>query len=305
MKQTIIIRPNGEVLSPTLVSSYYDKERGKTYFLDNRFRVHEDALPAGCNRFSHTFDARLSPELKVEFDWTTDLGKLKRPEQERAKDWFTRHPNVEVVGSNNPNLVQPLFKMFALEDLENKDFDLFETRLKVQNVVYNMDEDKRKDLAFYFGINPAKMNDKKVLLELANPLGGFLMKEEHAKELLRVMNMPENKELLVRTAVKKAILSGKIMNRDGRFYAYGDDELLGVNEEDVFKYYFSNNKMYEFLAKEVGVSDFTKQEPTKRVDVETDEEIRRKAKSAGISGFYNMSIEKLKEALKHKEEEVK
>ncbi len=113
--------------------------------------------------------------------------------------------------------------------------------------------------------------------------------------------------MLVRTVVKKAITIGKIVKRDGKYYGYGDDELIGVSEDDVFKFYFSNAKMYEFLLKEVGVSDFSSEKlftPKAEAKVELSEkDLRSKASSMGIKGFYNMDLDKLKEAMLIKENE--
>ena len=306
-KQTLIIRPNGDVKNPMLVNAYWDTIKKKTMCLDMNYRVHPDNFPANVVRFSYTFNERISPELKIEWDWSENHpNQIDITNQRHAKDWFMNHTNIDVVGHKNPNLTRALFTMFVLEDMEDIEHKAFELKLRIMNIVYNMNADKRRDLAYFFGTNPSVLSDKQVLLSLVGN-NGVLLIEDNSRELLRIMSLPENKEMLVRTVVKKAITIGKIVKRDGKYYGYGDDELIGVSEEDVFKFYFSNAKMYEFLVKEVGVSDFSSEKmfvPKTEAKAELSEkDLRSKASSLGIKGFYNMDLDKLKEAIAIKESE--
>lgn len=306
-KQTLIIRPNGDVKNPMLVNAYWDNIKKKTMCLDMNYRVYPDNFPPNVVRYSYTFNERISPELKIEWDWSENHpNQMDITSQRLAKDWFMNHTNIETVGYNNPNLTRALFTMFVLEDMDDIEHKAFELKLRIMNIVYNMTPEKRKDLAYFFGANPSNLSDKQVLLSLVGN-NGILLSEDNSRELLRIMSLPENKEMLVKTVVKKAITIGKIVKRDGKYYGYGDDELIGVSEDDVFKFYFSNAKMYEFLLKEVGVSDFSSEKmfvPKEEVKNElTEKQLRSKASDLGIKGFYNMDVDKLKEAITIKENE--
>lgn len=308
LKQTIIITPTGDVINPTLVASYYDRAKAKTFILDTRYHVHTDKLAVGANRFSYRFDQRMSPELRIVWDWSDDdkVNQIEIPFQKQAKDWFLNHPNIQTAGYVNPNLVQPLFKMYILEDMEDKEYKDFKLRLQVMNIVDNMTKEKRKDIAYYYGLNPSKMDDKKVLLSLVSPIGGALMDNVKAEELVRLMSTPDNKEMIIRTVVKKAITLGKILVKDGKYYGFGDNELIATSEEDTFKFYYSNSKMYDFLVKEVGISDFSKDriEIKKEVEVEkglSSKELKDRAKELNIQGWFTMSPEKLKIAIEEHE----
>lgn len=307
-KQTIIITPYKGVTNPILVPSYTDNVKKKTVILDNRYHVHFDKLPPGVTRFAYSFDAKSRPILKIEWDWSDDdkVNQIEIPFQKHAKDFFMNHPNIEVVGYKNNNLRDPLFTMFVVEDGENYDHVMFELRLRVMNIIYNLSDSKRRDIAYYFGMNPAGMNDKKLLLALVGLAGGALLVEEKAKEFIRLMENPENKEALILTIVRKAILMGKVTFREGKYYGFGDDAFIGTNEKDVFKFYFENEKMYNFLVKEVGISDFSKDriEIKKEVEVEkglSSKELKDRAKELNIQGWFTMSPEKLKIAIEEHE----
>jgi len=311
MKQTIVISLYDGVNSAILVPTYFDNEKNRTLILDNRFHVHVDKLSVGAVRYSATLDRKNRPNVFLNWDWSdTAKNQVEIPFQKLAKEMLMGHPNIFVEGHHNKNLKEPLFKMTILEDVENSESMLFDLRLTVMNIIANLTHEKRQDVAFYFGINPIGMSTKKLLLTLVGR-DGFLMLEKNAKDFIHFMSNLDNKEIIISAVVKKAIALGKLNVRSGKYYSFGDEQLIGVTEDDVVKYYFANEKMFDFLLKEVGISDFSKEKIAAPKEVKSEakselseKDVRAKASALGIPNFHNGNIEKLKEAIAIKENEL-
>lgn len=262
-KQTIIIRPiAGRAKNPKLTFQYVHPVTKKLLILGMDRRVYEDKLPEHIKKFDYTFN-EVSRELRFVFYWGDDEKfKTNVVAEKKVKQFFAEHPGIVVVGAADYNSnAGALHEMLVLEDEERRVYDRSQLKIKAANIINSLPSEKLRDLAFFFDLNPSTRSDMQVWLDLAHPETGRLMvSEEFGHKLIEMYNTPENKDILMRALIKKAVILNKINFRNGKYYIAANDEPIGMVEDDIVLYYKANAKMYEFLTREVGISDFTSQE---------------------------------------------
>lgn len=248
MKQTLIITPNPDNKSATFTAAY--KKDGKDVFITaDPWGVHYGELPANKRPFRVQF-GKYNSEYKINWDWDNLKDAQTRKIQEDVKQLLKCHPHMEVEGFANPNLINPMFYLRVLEDVEKKTYSLNKLFLQVINLVDNMTFKAKKDLVFFFGGNPTEFTEEQVWLDLIGFASGRLLNENNANIFMKSITPGQQAENNMRVYIKKAIHYQIIVTKDNKYWSKQND-LLGVTEDFVYQYYHGQPELYDFLKREV------------------------------------------------------
>jgi len=248
MIQEVTLRPvqsEGKV-TVNFRGEYFDRDkRNKIVLIEPYGVVINRELNKSTERiFSQWFDQN-NKEITIRWD----------DEKDRATNDFVtylqKHPQVVCDGFVNPNKQgTPQF-----EFLDKRKKDIARVRLlKQKNVVFNMVNNMTigdmMDVAFFVGYNPVGKSFEEVFVSLLDYSNGILMRD--TSQFLSTWSSPDKTHTVI---VSKAINLNIINQRGGKYYAGAGNEIVGDDFESVLAYMKVNDKVYDYVKRQVSEKD--------------------------------------------------
>lgn len=162
-------------------------------------------------------------------------------------DALKKHDSIACEGNYNLNFAQ-----FTISDSRQAHLDkvsLIKARGQVFNLVNNMKESEMIDVAFFSGRSPVRKTTEEIFAELCDFQDGILM--QNPVKFLNDWRMTDRSHIIY---ARKAEALKIVINDGGTLKING--EIIGSTTDDVVAYLKTNEKMYDYVKKEVGEKDF-------------------------------------------------
>jgi hypothetical protein len=248
MIQEVTLRPvqsEGKV-TVNFRGEYFDRDKKNKIILIEPYGVviNRDLNKSTERIFNQWFDQNNS-EVTIRWD----------DEKDRSTNDFVtylqKHPQVICEGFVNPN--KQGTPQFEFVDKRKKDVAKVRA-LKQKNVVFNMVNNMTigdmMDVAFFVGFNPVGRSFEEVFVSLLDYSNGILMRD--ASGFLSTWSSPDKAHTVI---VNKAINLSIINQRAGKYYAGAGNEIVGDDFESVLAYMKVNDKVYDFVKRQVAERD--------------------------------------------------
>lgn len=225
---------------------YFDKINKSKVVLYEPFGV---ALNRELNKHTEKVFIKWFDENNTEFTLRWD--DQKESKSNEFVSYLQKHPQVITAGIENPNRMGT--PMFEFIDKRKKDVVKVKS-LKEKNVVFNMVSNMPisdlVDVAFFKGYSAVGKSFEEIFVALLDYTNGILMRD--TSRFLAEWSSPDKNHAVV---VNKAIILGIVVNRGGKFYAGAGNEIVGDDVESVLAYMKTNDKLYDYVKRQVAERD--------------------------------------------------
>lgn len=257
MKNVIEIRPAQGVMSDIVLSTDYSVGE-KRFFLPevNRFIKTEVGLPNNQKPVHIVFNKNFEV-LKYEYDADPALRTVKEKDAHIVvENFWKNHPLFLLNGQPHEGTKEPMFNLVESLKVENEKLKNFKQSLTIANIVNTMDYETKRQVSFYYNINPNGKTDEQLLVLLANFDDGQCISDSANFIKLWGTNMESDKDYHI--VINKAVFYGVIQNRklNGTDNYYIGENLIGTNYADVIAYCKREEQQYkEYICKRVEDAD--------------------------------------------------
>lgn len=190
-------------------------------------------------------DIRFSGELYTE---SKIIGESLEEVQDQI-DFWSNHPMVEDV--NGAGKKGSRFTIEVIEKTKEKKRAKTVNVNRVVSTIYSMDEEQRRDVMYFFKLDPRGMSDDDITLELVDIESGLLLKEPNTSRFIETfgsinkISVAKKVDMLVN--VNKGIATGFVTEEAEKFYV--GDVLIGKDEDDIALFFRENPQVYENLVR--------------------------------------------------------
>ena len=239
MKEIAIIRPKelSNVKQAVTLSSTYNIG-GREYSISQHGEVRSGNLES--NRGDIRFDG-INTQESIQ-------GKSYFEIEDVIEFWLS-HPLVENINGEGKSSAK--FSIEILEETKSKKRSKTVNINKVISTVYGMSEAERKDVMYFFKLDPREMSDDDIKLVLVDISEGVLIREPNSTRFIETFGslnksrVAERVEMMV--YVNKGITTGFVTEDADKFYI--GDVLIGKDEDDIALFFKDNSQMYDNLVR--------------------------------------------------------
>jgi hypothetical protein len=234
MRTRIKIEPLSKSSSIILTGAYHNPKTNDMIYIDSNLEFHKKTIPADKREFSRTIRPKSNFIFDVDTENKSDMALLA---------FWENHPQVQVVGKENPNLKVPTFTLSNLQEAETLKNTSIHSRYEIASKIFSMSEAELNSLIFALNGDPRDMSDvgsKENFLIGDDFISGRAMM--NAEKFHKYVDSPE-KERRVQSYVFKAIRLGVIPSIDN-IYMYNGKH-LGATPEHAINYFMSDVELLE------------------------------------------------------------
>lgn len=256
MLQEITLRPmqGTHTMTTRFSGKYFDKERGQNILL----------VGLGGNKYGVCID-RDNTKTETPFskwfgennrDFTLIWDDVSDKKTSEFVNYLQRHTQVHTDGWENPN--RQGSPQFIFID-KRKQNDLKVAKLKEKAVVFNMMNNMRIDefmnVCFFVGHNPVGKSFEETFVTLLdfdtdeNGMPKGILMKNPSRFLTDWASPDQNFTVFVRKAIDLKIIT----TRDGKYYV--NTEIVGDSVDGVIAYMKVNDKLYEYVQRQVSERD--------------------------------------------------
>jgi len=257
MKNVVEIKPVAFAISDiTLEGDYSIKgKRRMLTEIDHQLKI-DSTTPTMQKAMYWTFNKNFTV-LKYEYDVDPKL----RTEQEKrnatvVEEFWKNHPLMTINGKSHENTKAPLFNLVESTMVEDVNLKTFQNKLSIANMISVMSYEGKREVCFYYNVNPKGQTDNQLLLKLADFNDGVCMKD--ADNFLSTWGKNENADKEYYITINKAIIYGVIEERkNGPVVNYFlGQSLIGTSFNDLIAYCKREEQSYkDYITKRVAEAD--------------------------------------------------
>jgi hypothetical protein len=245
MKNKVIIRPITSSFGTIVLLGSYEYN-GKLRILthDGYVRDYDQTDTKIPKPFEATFGERMK---QITYEFETDK-KLATHRDEEIKtiidEFWSNHPLLLIGEKPHKNTKSPMFTL--VDDTQRRIgvFSKWETTLKIANELNSFTNEKRRDVAYFYGLTPTGKTDDEILLLLADFNTGICI--TNSSDFIKNWIEDEGDRDYFINA-RKSIELGLVQNRpdNGIDYYYLGNVFLGSSLHDIVTYFKKEEKIYD------------------------------------------------------------
>lgn len=233
MRTRIKIEPLSGTSSTILTGSYSNKDHN-IVVMDTHGEIHQGELPKNRKQFTFT--------IRPRSNYVFDLDLSDKVAQKRLEFW-ENHPNIEVSGKTNPNLVKPIFRLSNLKEVEAMKNVSIHQRFKIAEKILNFNDVELDNIIFVLNGDPRDFVDrgsKENFLIGSDFISGRAMMYDTKFNMYTSISPEEQR---VHNYVNKAIRLGVIPMMEGVFVYAGKN--IGKTPDEVVHYFMGDTEAFE------------------------------------------------------------
>lgn len=157
--------------------------------------------------------------------------------------FLANHPYTVLNGKPHPNTKTPLYNVIDLDAESKAKVSAFESKLKVANMIYSMNESERCDLLYWYGTSPKGKSASDILFELADFENGLCMIS--TEKFLESWGASAEQRIFtinLRKALDNRLIEER--NDNGNISYYVQNNFIGICFDDIMAYMQKNEKVY-------------------------------------------------------------
>lgn len=250
MKHKVIVKPIKEDATDTFMPTIYTVAGGDVrVLLENdefsQFNQNKDTVPKAKQIvFRNTLRA-------LTFEYESDESKQNstdRKVQQLVKVFFGAHPLFTVNGQLTKHTKSPMFDITDLSEESNEKLVVWNKKTRVANILTDMDFAEKREVAYYYGINPEGKTDGELTILLGSFEYGDCMEPLNIDGFISTWGEKfQSKEKEYVVMARKAITLNIIEVRngdDGRENFYLGNTFIGTEFNDVLAYCKREERIY-------------------------------------------------------------